>query len=42
MVICFLIAIGNTAKIYLYDNNIVRVFGEYFHNTEYLYEVKKK
>ncbi|MBD5797606.1 aminoglycoside phosphotransferase [Bacillus pseudomycoides] len=36
------IAIGNTAKIYLYDNKIVKVFKKHFPNTESLYEAKKQ
>ena len=36
------IAIGNTAKIYLCDNKIVKVFKEHFPNTESLYEAKKQ
>lgn len=36
------IAIGNTAKIYLCDNKIVKVFKKYSPNTESLYEAKKQ
>ncbi|MFD0771945.1 aminoglycoside phosphotransferase family protein [Bacillus sp. CGMCC 1.60114] len=36
------IAMGNTAKIYLCDNKIVKVFKKHFHNTESLYEAKKQ
>ncbi|WP_001048499.1 aminoglycoside phosphotransferase family protein [Bacillus cereus] len=36
------IAIGNTAKIYLYDNKIVKVFKKHFPNTESFYEAKKQ
>ncbi|HEK9099100.1 aminoglycoside phosphotransferase family protein [Bacillus pfraonensis] len=36
------IAIGNTAKIYLYDNKIIKVFKKHFPNTESLYEAKKQ
>ncbi|WP_243522747.1 phosphotransferase family protein [Bacillus pseudomycoides] len=36
------IAIGNTAKIYLYDNKIVKVFKKHFPNTASLYEAKKQ
>lgn len=36
------IAIGNTAKIYLCDNKIVKVFKKHFPNTESLYEAKKQ
>ncbi|WP_410982923.1 phosphotransferase family protein [Bacillus cereus] len=36
------IAIGNTAKIYFYDNKIVKVFKKHFPNTESLYEAQKQ
>jgi len=36
------IAIGNTAKIYLCDNQIVKVFKKHLPNTESLYEAKKQ
>ncbi|WIY59191.1 aminoglycoside phosphotransferase family protein [Bacillus arachidis] len=36
------IAIGNTAKIYLCDHKIVKVFKKHFPNTESLYEAKKQ
>ncbi|MFD3449906.1 aminoglycoside phosphotransferase family protein [Microbacteriaceae bacterium 4G12] len=36
------IAIGNTAKIYLCDNKIVKVFKKHLPNTESLYEAKKQ
>lgn len=36
------IAIGNTAKIYLCDNKVVKVFKEHLPNTESLYEAKKQ
>ncbi|MCM3736994.1 aminoglycoside phosphotransferase family protein [Bacillus cytotoxicus] len=36
------IAIGNTAKIYLCDDKIVKVFNKHFPNTESLYEAKKQ
>jgi len=36
------IAIGNTAKIYLSDNKIVKVFKKHLPNTESLYEAKKQ
>ncbi len=42
MNLCNPIAIGNTAKIYLYDNKIVKVFKKHFPNTESLYEAKKQ
>ncbi|MDC2867108.1 MULTISPECIES: phosphotransferase family protein [unclassified Bacillus (in: firmicutes)] len=36
------IATGNTAKIYLCDNKIVKVFKKHFPSTESLYETKKQ
>lgn len=36
------IAIGSTAKIYLCDNKIVKVFKKHFPHTESLYEAKKQ
>jgi aminoglycoside phosphotransferase (APT) family kinase protein len=36
------IAIGNTAKIYLYENRIVKVFNDYFPDTESSYEAYKQ
>ncbi|MGE7622789.1 aminoglycoside phosphotransferase family protein [Viridibacillus sp. NPDC096237] len=36
------IAIGNTAKIYLFENKIVKVFKDYLPDTESLYEANKQ
>ncbi|WP_224654359.1 hypothetical protein, partial [Escherichia coli] len=36
------IAIGNTAKIYLHKNKIVKVFNEYLPDTESAYEANKQ
>ena len=36
------IAIGNTAKIYLFENNIVKIFNDYLPDTESLYEANKQ
>ncbi|MDR7071481.1 phosphotransferase family protein [Fictibacillus barbaricus] len=36
------IAIGNTAKIYLFDNKIIKVFNDKFSNSESLYEANKQ
>ena len=36
------IAIGNTAKIYLYDNKVVKIFNDYLPDTEALYEANKQ
>lgn len=36
------IAKGNTAEIYLCDNKVVKLFKEYFPNTESLYEAQKQ
>ena len=36
------IAIGNTAKIYLFENKIVKMFNDYLPDTESLYEANKQ
>ncbi|TMU87248.1 aminoglycoside phosphotransferase family protein [Bacillus sp. BHET2] len=36
------IAIGNTAKIYVYQDRIVKIFNDYLPHTESLYEAKKQ
>lgn len=36
------IAIGNTAKIYLYENKIIKVFNDYLPDTESSYEANKQ
>ncbi|MBK3497033.1 aminoglycoside phosphotransferase family protein [Viridibacillus sp. YIM B01967] len=36
------VAIGNTAKIYLYDNKIVKIFNDYLPDTESSYEAIKQ
>lgn len=36
------IAIGNTAKIYLYENKVIKIFNDYLPNTESSYEANKQ